>query len=183
MQAASSLRHAYGMHAWRRQQQACVWEAAADGTCTRVTTVCVRSDRGHSPEWLSLASHLRSRSFIGPPSAYDSVRCWWHRRRVRDALHLFACPCWPTLIRRPEVPCASEKAVKSTKSFTSKNRPNEIIGGTAQSVRASDTSDCRCQHPPAPWQISNRTPPGTLVGTPRPPVVCVCVCVCVCARV
>ena len=35
------------------------------------------------------------------------------------------------------------------------------IGDTARSVRASDTSNCRYQHPPAPWQTSKgkeRTP-------------------------
>ena len=53
-------------------------------------------------------SHLYSRSF-GPPSADASVGCWRLRRRIRDALHLFSCPRWPTLIRRPEVPCTPEK--------------------------------------------------------------------------
>ena len=32
------------------------------------------------------------RSFLGPPSADASVGCWRLRRRIRDALHLFACP-------------------------------------------------------------------------------------------
>jgi hypothetical protein len=36
--------------------------------------------------------HLRSRSFIGPPSSDASARCWRLRRRIRDALLLFACP-------------------------------------------------------------------------------------------
>ena len=62
----------------------------------------------------------------------------------RAALVRVPCPRWPTLIRRPEVPCASEKRA---------NRPCTSslarIGDTAQSVRASDTSDCRYQHPPA----------------------------------
>ena len=63
---------------------------------------------------------------------------------------------WPTLIRRPEVPCASEKG--SDRPCTSSLAR---IGDTAQSVRASDTSNCRYQHPPAPWQTSSgkkRTP-------------------------
>ena len=59
MQAASSLRHAYGMHASRREQQVCVWKAAADGTCARVAIAIVRSDRGYSPEWLPLAACSR----------------------------------------------------------------------------------------------------------------------------
>ena len=68
-------------------------------------------------------SHLRSRSFIGPRSAYAFARCCRLRRRICDALLLFACPCWPTLIRRPEVPCASEfKGVESTVHI--KPRPN-----------------------------------------------------------
>ena len=70
--------------------------------------------------------------------------CWWLRRRIRDALHLFSCPRWPTLIRRPEVPCTPEKG--SDRPCTSSLAR---IGDTAQSVRASDTSDCRYQHPPA----------------------------------
>ena len=35
LQAARSLCHAIGMHASRRQQLACVWNAAADGRCVR----------------------------------------------------------------------------------------------------------------------------------------------------
>ena len=35
LQAARSLYHAYGMHASRWQQQACVWNAASAGTCVR----------------------------------------------------------------------------------------------------------------------------------------------------
>ena len=89
-------------------------------------------------------SHLRSRSFIGPRSAYAFARCCRLRRRICDALLLFACPCWPTRIRRPEVPCASEKG--SDRPYTSSLAR---IGDTAQSVRASDTSDCRYQHPAA----------------------------------
>ena len=68
-------------------------------------------------------SHLRSRSFLGPPGTYASVGCSRLRRRIRGALPLSACPCWPTLIRRPEVPCASEiKGVRSTVHI--KPRPN-----------------------------------------------------------
>jgi hypothetical protein len=59
MPAASSLGHAYGMHASRRQQQACVWNAAAGGMCTFVAMVIVRSDRGHRPERLPLAACSR----------------------------------------------------------------------------------------------------------------------------
>jgi hypothetical protein len=59
MQAASSLCYAYGMRASRRQQQACVWNAAAGGTCARVAIAIVRSDRGYSPEWLPLAACSR----------------------------------------------------------------------------------------------------------------------------
>ena len=64
--------------------------------------------------------------------------------------------CSPTLIRRPEVPCTPEKG--SNRPCTSSLAR---ISGTAQSVRASDTSNCRYQHPPAPWQTSKgkrRTP-------------------------
>ena len=39
MPAASSLGHAYGMHASRRQQQACVWNVAAGGMCAFVAMV------------------------------------------------------------------------------------------------------------------------------------------------
>ena len=35
LQAACSLCDAYGMHTSRRQQQACVWNAASAGTCVR----------------------------------------------------------------------------------------------------------------------------------------------------
>ena len=35
LQAAHSLCHAYGMHASRWQQQACVWNAASGGRCVR----------------------------------------------------------------------------------------------------------------------------------------------------
>jgi hypothetical protein len=63
---------------------------------------------------------------------------------------------WPTLIRRPEVPCTSEKGSDRPRTSSLAR-----IGDTAQSVRASDTSNCRYQHPPAPWQTSSgkkRTP-------------------------
>ena len=56
MPAASSLCYAYGMHASRRQQQACVGKAAAGGLCACVAMVIVRSDRGHRPERLPLAA-------------------------------------------------------------------------------------------------------------------------------
>ena len=56
MPAASSLCYAYGMHASRRQQQACVGKAAAGGVCVCVALVIVRSDRGHRPERLPLAA-------------------------------------------------------------------------------------------------------------------------------
>jgi molybdenum cofactor biosynthesis enzyme MoaA len=36
-------------------------------------------------------SHLRSGSFIGPPSADACARCSRLRRRIRGALHLLAC--------------------------------------------------------------------------------------------
>jgi hypothetical protein len=54
--ATYSLCYAYGMHASRRQQQACVGKAAAGGICACVTMVIVRSDRGHRPERLPLAA-------------------------------------------------------------------------------------------------------------------------------
>ena len=41
----------------------------------------------------------------------------------------------------------TRKGVKSTQFTSSLAR----ISDTAQSVRASDTSNCRYQHPPAPW--------------------------------
>ena len=44
------------MRASRRQQQACVWKAAADGTCACVAIAIVRSNRGHRPEWLPLVA-------------------------------------------------------------------------------------------------------------------------------
>ena len=56
MPAASFLRYAYGMHASRRQQQACVGKAAAGGICACVAMVIVRSDRGHRAERLPLAA-------------------------------------------------------------------------------------------------------------------------------
>jgi hypothetical protein len=57
--AASSLGYAYGMHASRRQQRACVGKAAAGGMCACVALVIVRSDRGHRPERLPLAACSR----------------------------------------------------------------------------------------------------------------------------
>jgi hypothetical protein len=56
MPAASSLCYAYGPHASRRQQQACVGKAAAGGICACVAMVIVRSDRGHRPERLPRAA-------------------------------------------------------------------------------------------------------------------------------
>ena len=53
--------------------------------------------------------HPRSRSFIEPPSAYASASCWRLPRRIGDVLLLLACPRWPTLIRRLEVPCTCKK--------------------------------------------------------------------------
>ena len=53
------LGYAYGMHASRRQQQACVGKAAAGGMCACVALVIVRSDRGHRPERLPLAACSR----------------------------------------------------------------------------------------------------------------------------
>ena len=88
---------------------------------------------------------------------------------------LRAGPRWPTLIRRPEVPCTPEKGP---------NRPSTSslarISDTAQSVRACDTSSCHYQHPPAPWQTSSgneppwyssrkpKVPPCILVSTGKP---------------
>jgi hypothetical protein len=57
--AASSVCCAYGMHASRRQQQACVGKAAAGVMCACVASVIVRSDRGHRPERLPLAARSR----------------------------------------------------------------------------------------------------------------------------
>jgi hypothetical protein len=246
------LGYAYGMHASRRQQQACVGKAAARGMCACVALVIVRSDRGHRPERLSLAACSRhpgiscmsadprapgcpwatavarsSHTWRGSSSL--SHRCAvcttadWARacpatraascsaahcgrtastgsgcigsnmhapscaidhHRNRPALEPIlpraterGCFCgmlvaattdprraalvrmtslWPTLIRRPEAPCTPEKG---------SNRPCTLslarISDTAQSVRESDTSNCRYQHPPAPWQTSKgkkRTP-------------------------
>jgi len=45
---------AYGKHASRRQQQACVWNAACGGTCARYHSS--GSERDNSPEWLPLAA-------------------------------------------------------------------------------------------------------------------------------
>jgi len=102
-------------------------------------------------------SHLRSRSFIGPPSADASARCWWLRRRIRGALHLFAC--------LSSLADSDPKARSALHTRKGSNRPCTSslarISDTGQSVRASDTSNCRYQHPPAPWQTSSgkkRTP-------------------------
>jgi hypothetical protein len=132
----------------------------ADSGCTASGRVRLASARSCVPLRMRSittgVSQLRSRSFIGPPSADASARCVRLQRRIRDALHLLACPGWPSLIRRPEAPCTPEKGP---------NRPCTSclarIGDTAQSVRASDTNNCRYQHPPAPWQTSSgkkRTP-------------------------
>ena len=55
LQAARSLCHAYGMHASRWQQQACVWNAASGGRCA-LPWYSLRSERGCSPGWLPLAA-------------------------------------------------------------------------------------------------------------------------------
>ena len=60
---------------------------------------------------------------------------------------------WPTPIRRPEVPCTPEKG--SNRPCTSSLAR---ISDTAQSVRASDTSNCRYRHPPAPWLQNPASP-------------------------
>jgi hypothetical protein len=57
------------------------------------------------------------------------------------------------LIRWPEVPCTSEKG--SNRPCTSSLAR---ISDTAQSVRASDTSNCRYRHPPAPWLQNPASP-------------------------
>ena len=48
------------------------------------------------------------RSFLGPPRADASARCWRLRRAA-----LVRVPCLLSLIRRPGVPCASYKRAKS----------------------------------------------------------------------
>ena len=66
--------------------------------------------------------HLRSRPFAGVPSTNASAGCWRLRRRIRDALLSFACPCRPSLIRRLEVSCASEKRA-NTKNQSISSQP------------------------------------------------------------
>ncbi len=131
----------------------------ADSGCTASGRVRLASARSCVPLRMRSittgVSQLRSRSFIGPPSADASVGCSWLRRRIRDALHFLACPGWPSLIRRPEAPCTPEKGQIDLAHQLAR------ISDTAQSVRASGTSNCRYQHPPAPWQTSSgkkRTP-------------------------
>jgi hypothetical protein len=75
--AAPSLCHAYGMHASRRQLQACVGKAAAGGMCSCVALVIVRSDRGHRPERLPLAA---CSSYLGISCMFADPRapgCPW----------------------------------------------------------------------------------------------------------
>jgi hypothetical protein len=59
LQAARSLWHAYGMHASRRQQQACVWNAASAGTCVHDHGNRCDLIEINSPEWLPLAACSR----------------------------------------------------------------------------------------------------------------------------
>ena len=56
LQAARSLCHAYGMHAFRRQQQACVWNADSAGTCVRHHGYRCDLIEINSPGWLPLAA-------------------------------------------------------------------------------------------------------------------------------
>ena len=56
LQAARPLCHAYGMHASRRQQQACVWNAASGGRCVRHHGNRCDLIEINSPEWLPLAA-------------------------------------------------------------------------------------------------------------------------------
>ena len=56
LQAACSLCYAYEMHASRRQQQACVWNAAADGTCVRHHRNRCDLIEVAAPEWLPCAA-------------------------------------------------------------------------------------------------------------------------------
>ena len=56
LEAARSLCHAYGMHASRWQQQACVWNAAADGTCVRHHRNRCDLIEVAAPEWLPCAA-------------------------------------------------------------------------------------------------------------------------------
>ena len=56
LQAARSLCHACGMHAARRQQQACVWNAASAGTCVRYHGYRCDLIEINRPEWPPLAA-------------------------------------------------------------------------------------------------------------------------------
>ena len=56
LQAARSLCHANGMHASRRQQQACVWNAASAGTCVHDHGNRCDLIEINSPEWPPLAA-------------------------------------------------------------------------------------------------------------------------------
>ena len=56
LQAAGSLCYACGMHASRRQQQACVWNAAAGGACVRHHRSRCDLIEVAAPEWLSCAA-------------------------------------------------------------------------------------------------------------------------------
>ena len=56
LQAARSLCHACGMHAARRQQQPCVWNADSAGTCVRHHGYRCDLIEINSPEWLPLAA-------------------------------------------------------------------------------------------------------------------------------
>ena len=56
LQAVRSLCNAYGMHASRRQQQACVWNAASAGTCVRYHGNRCDLIEINSPEWPPLAA-------------------------------------------------------------------------------------------------------------------------------
>jgi hypothetical protein len=76
--------------------------------------ICDRSPTG--------IGHPRSRSFIEPPSAYASASCWRLPQRIGDVLLLLACPRWPTLIRRLEVPCTS-KTRENTKFDSIPSQP------------------------------------------------------------
>ena len=125
--------------------------ASASSDSHRLDHVPLRSCAVEPPG----VSHLHHSSFIGAPSAYASARCRRLPRRIRDALHFIACPRWPTPIRRPGVPCASEKGVNRPACTSSLAR----ISNTAQSVRDPDASNCRSQQPPAPWLQNFEVPP------------------------
>ena len=66
-------------------------------------------------------SHLRSRSFLAPPSAYDSARCMRLRRRIRDAPHLFVCLC--SLVDSDPTARSALRIRKEGKSITSTGKP------------------------------------------------------------